>query len=169
MIRKEDVYKIGRLGKPHGVKGEISFQVADDVFDRCDCEYLVLEMDGILVPFFMEEYRFRSDETALVKFCDVDTQERAAELTGSDVYFPRQLAEDTDEALSWAAITGYEIVDENSGKSIGRIASVDDSTINMLFETENGTLIPAAEELIRDIDKTKRRIIMTLPEGILDD
>ena len=26
MIKPEDVYKIGRLGKAHGVKGEVSFQ-----------------------------------------------------------------------------------------------------------------------------------------------
>lgn len=88
MIRQEEVYKIGRLGKAHGVKGEVTFQFDDDVFDRTDAEYLILDIDGILVPFFMEEYRFRSDSLALVKFCDVDTQERASELTGSNVYFP---------------------------------------------------------------------------------
>ena len=48
---------------------------SDDVFDRVDAEYVVLMLDGILVPFFFEEYRFRTDETAIVKFCDIDTQE----------------------------------------------------------------------------------------------
>ena len=88
MIKQEDVYKIGRLGKAHGVKGEVSFQFTDDIFDSVDAEYLVLDIDGILVPFFMEEYRFRNDSVCLVKFCDVNTQQRAQELTGCDVYFP---------------------------------------------------------------------------------
>lgn len=57
MIRQEDVYRIGRIGKPHGVGGELTFAFDDDVFDRCDAEYLVLDIDGILVPFFMESYR----------------------------------------------------------------------------------------------------------------
>ena len=56
MIKAEEVYKIGRLGKAHGVKGEVSFQFDDDIFDRVDADYLVLDIDGILVPFFMEEY-----------------------------------------------------------------------------------------------------------------
>ena len=60
MIKREDVYKIGRLGKAHGVKGEVSFQFDDDIFDTTDADYLILDIDGILVPFFMEEYRFRS-------------------------------------------------------------------------------------------------------------
>ena len=55
MITHEQVYRIGRIGKPHGVKGEVSLQFSDDVFDRVDADYLVLETDGILVPFFMEE------------------------------------------------------------------------------------------------------------------
>ena len=54
MIRRDEVYKIGKLGKPHGVKGEITFAITDDVFDRVDAEYLVLDIDGILVPFYME-------------------------------------------------------------------------------------------------------------------
>ena len=61
MIRKDEVYKIGILNKPHGVKGEVSFTFTDDVFDRVDCDYLICLMDGILVPFYLEEYRFRSD------------------------------------------------------------------------------------------------------------
>ena len=65
MIKPEEVYRIGRLGKVHGVKGEVSLQFDDDVFDRVDADYLVLEIDGILVPFFIEEYRFRSDNVAL--------------------------------------------------------------------------------------------------------
>ena len=78
MIKKEDVYQIGRIGKPHGVKGEVLFHFSDDVFDRAESEYLILEVDGILVPFFMEEYRFRSDETALVRFCDITRRSRHA-------------------------------------------------------------------------------------------
>ena len=55
MIKQEEVYKIGRIGKPHGINGEVHFLFDDDVFDRVESEYLILDIDGILVPFFMEE------------------------------------------------------------------------------------------------------------------
>ena len=168
MIKKETVYKIGRLGKAHGVKGEISFQLDDDVFDRVDADYLVLDIDGILVPFFIEEYRFKTDSNALMKFEGIDTQERARELTGCDVYFPRELSEDDEENISWAEIIGYSLLDVQTGQEVGRIASVDDSTINILFELENGKLIPASEELITNIDTKKHQIKMNLPKGILE-
>lgn len=87
MIKKEEVYKIGVINKPHGIKGEVSFTFNDDIFDRVECDYLVLLLDGILVPFFIEEYRFRSDDVALVKFEGIETAERARMLTNVEVYF----------------------------------------------------------------------------------
>ena len=163
------MYKIGRLGKAHGVRGEVSFMFTDDVFDRVDADFLVLNVDGILVPFFMEEYRFRNDTTALVKFCDVDTQERARELTGCDVFFPYALADEDEEApLTYASLVGFTLTDANSGKRVGRIASVDEQTANILFELEDGRLIPASEELITDVDKDNKSITIDIPEGLLE-
>jgi 16S rRNA processing protein RimM len=168
MIKQQEVYKIGRLGKTHGVKGEISFMFDDDVFDRVDADYLVLDIDGILVPFFMEEYRFRSDSTAIVKFEDINTQDRARELTNCDVYFPRALTDDDEASHSLALLVGFDIVDAQTKKTVGTIAAIDDSTANILFELENGTLIPASEDLITHIDQKKKQITIALPEGILD-
>ena len=168
MIKQEEVYRIGRLGKAHGVKGEVSLQFDDDIFDRVDADYLVLDVDGILVPFFIEQYRFRSDTVALVKFEAVDTQQRASELTGCDVYFPRALADDDDDDVSLAFLVGFSIVDANTDTAVGRIAAIDDTTVNMLFELEDGTLIPASEELITDIDKDNKTITIDIPDGLLE-
>lgn len=171
MIRREDVFRIGKIGKPHGVKGEVSLQFTDDVFDRVDSDYLLLEIDGILVPFFLEEYRFRSEEVALVKFCDVDTQEKAKTLTGSAVFFPRELADSDEENVSWSEIVGFTLVDADN-RRIGTIKGVDNTTINLLFdvETDDGRsiLVPASDELITNIDLHKREIKVSLPDGILD-
>ena len=168
MIKQEEVYKIGRLGKAHGVKGEVSLLFDDDIFDRVDCDYLILEVDGILVPFFIEEYRFRSDTVALMKFEDVDTQQRASELTGCDVYFHRSLAADDDVPPSLTLLVGFDLVEANGGRPVGRIADIDDTTANLLFELEDGRLIPANDDLITDIDMKGRVISMTIPEGLLE-
>ena len=166
MIKQEEVYRIGRLGKTHGVKGEVTLLFDDDIFDRVDCDYLILEVDGILVPFFIEEYRFKGDTTAIMKFEDVDTQQRAQELTGCNVFFPRSLAEE-DNTPSLSMLIGFNLVEASSAAVIGRIAAIDDSTANLLFELEDGTLIPANDDLIENIDMAKKQITMNLPEGIL--
>ena len=173
MIKKEDVYQIGRIGRPHGVKGEMNFMFTDDVFDRIDSDYLILEVEGILVPFFIEEYRFRTDSTALLKLCDIDTQEQARQYTNCDVYFERnQVADDEEEALSYSFLIGFTIVDAATKQPVGKLAAIDDSTENTLFEivTPDGrdVLLPATDDLTTDIDSTARTITMVIPDGILE-
>ena len=171
MIRDDDVYKIGRIGKAHGVKGEVTMLVDDDVFDRVDADYVILRIDGILVPFFFEEYRFRTDTTALVKFCDIDDLQQARRLTGCDVFFPRDMADENDQP-TWASIVGFQLVNAADGQPLGILTSVDDSTVNILFNVENAEgrtlLLPAAEPLIEGIDSETRRIFYRVPEGLLE-
>ena len=166
MIKADEVYKIGRLGKAHGIKGEITMQVEDDIFDRTEADYLVLELDNIMVPFFIEEYYFKTDTTALIKFEGIDTLERAKEFANIDVYFPRSIKDNSidsgEEALSYPMLVGFQVND------IGKIAYIDHQTENVMFELEDGTLIPASEELIEDIDVPNKQIKMTIPEGLLD-
>ena len=172
MIKPEEVYQIGRIGKPHGVKGEMNFMFTDDVFDRADSDYLIIEVDGILVPFFIEEYRFRSEETALLKLCDIDTQEQARQFTNCNVFFERSHTPGDEEELTWSQIVGFHIVDENTQKNIGTITAVDDSTENVLFEllTADGreVLLPASDDLIAEVDNAAQTITMTIPEGLLE-
>ncbi len=171
MIKKEDVYKIGIFNKPHGIHGELSFTFTDDIFDRVECDYLICLLDGIMVPFFIEEYRFRSDSTALIKLEGVDSTERARSFTNIEVYFPKALAvEEVEESeLTWEFFVGFRMEDVNQG-SLGEIADVDTTTINTLFVIEREgeeLLIPAQEDFIRSIDQDNKLIIVDLPEGLL--
>ena len=171
MIKKEEVFKIGVINKPHGVKGEVSFSFTDDIFDRVeDCDYLILMMDGILVPFFWEEYRFKSDNVALVKFEGIDTAERARMFTNVEVYFPKKYMDEQDEITSWNFFVGFQVNDVRHG-ALGEIVDVDDVTMNVLFVIEKEgeeLLLPAHEEFILDLDKKNRVLTVEIPEGLLD-
>ena len=170
MIKREDVYKIGLFNKPHGIHGELAFTFTDDIFDRVDCEYLVCLLDGIFVPFFIEEYRFRSDSTALVKLEGVDSSEQARKFTNIEVYFPVKYAAapETGE-VTWNFFQGFTVLDIREGE-LGRVTEVDASTENVLFVIDRAgkeLLIPAQEALIVGIDEMHKTISMNLPEGLL--
>lgn len=171
MIKKEEVFKIGIINKPHGVKGEVSFTFTDDIFDRVeDCDYLVLLLDGILVPFFIEEYRFRSDNVALVKFEGIDSTEKARTLTNVEVYYPVKFMDDQEEISSWNYFISFRVEDIHHG-CLGTVVDVDDATMNVLFVIENGdeeVLLPAHEEFILDIDRKKKILKVDIPDGLLD-
>ena len=172
MIKKEEVYKIGLFNKPHGIHGELQFTFTDDIFDRVDCDYLICLLDGIFVPFFIEEYRFRSDSTALVKLEGIETAERARMFTNVEVYFPVKHAEEAEDGeLSWNFFVGFRMEDVRHGE-LGEVVEVATATVNTLFvvEQEDGEelLIPAQEEFIVEINQEKKLITVELPEGLLN-
>lgn len=172
MIHKEDVYKIGQITKTHGLKGEVVFNFVDDIFDRIDAEYLICDMDDILVPFFIEEYRFRSDSSALVKFEDIDSSEEALRLRGVDVYFEKKYAtEDEDGDVSLNYFIGFRMLDTDDNE-IGEIVAIDDNTDNWLFVVERAdgdeVLVPAHEEFIAEFRNEEKIVVVDLPEGLLD-
>ncbi len=173
MIKTEDVYQIGRITKAHALKGEVNFMFTDDIFDRVDADYLICEVDGILVPFFIEEYRFRSDTTALVKFEDLDSADAVQFLVNSDVYFEKKFQEELDDdEVSLNYFIGFKMIDGDNGNEIGIITAIDDNTENWLFIVEdskgNELMIPAHEEFIAEIKQEEKTMIMDLPLGLLD-
>lgn len=172
MIKEEEVFKIGIFNKPHGIKGEISFTFTDDIFDRSDCEYLICLLDGIFVPFFIEEYRFKSDSTALIKFEGVDTAEKARMFTNVPVYFPKKyvVEDESEDISSWNFFVGFKVIDTKHGL-LGEIEAVDESTMNVLFYIMNNgkeIILPAHEEFIIDLNKKERVITVELPDGLID-
>lgn len=171
MIKREEVYKIGIFNKPHGIHGELQFTFTDDIFDRVEAEYVVCLLDGIFVPFFIEEYRFRSDTTALMKLEGVDTAERARMFTNVEVWFPVKHADTADpEELTWDYFVGFRMEEIHHGH-LGEVTDVDTSTLNTLFVVDhNGEelLVPAQEAFITDIDRNHKVITVSLPAGLVD-
>lgn len=172
MIRNDEVISIGRFTRPHGVKGEMAMTFTNDVFDRTDCPFLVCSMDGILVPFFIEEYRFKSETTALIKFERIDTVEQARIFTNKEVFFPvSYVPEDEEPEYTWSTFIGYAASDVRHG-ALGTVVDVDDSTVNVLFIVErpdgSEVLIPAQEVFIRDLDHRRQHILFDLPDGLID-
>ena len=124
------------------------------------------------MPFFIEEYRFRSDSTALVKLEGVDSAERARMFTNIEVYFPVKHAEEAEDGeLSWNFFIGFRMEDIHHGL-LGEVIDVDTTTVNTLFVVEGAEeeelLVPAQEEFIVGIDQKQKLITVELPEGLLN-
>ena len=172
MIRHEEVVQIGQITKAHGLAGEVVFIFTDDVFDRVDCDYLICEIDGILVPFFIEEYRFRSNNSALVKFEDIDSIDDTRQIVGTDVFFPRSMmTADENGEVTLNYFIGFRIIDTEQGE-IGEVIDYDDQTENWILKVEDAEgkelLLPFHEAFIVNIDHEERVMEMRLPEGLLE-
>lgn len=178
MIRQEDVTAVGELIKTHGIAGELVMTSPyDGLFEGTDTPYIICDMDGILVPFFIERYRPRGAASLLVKLEYVDDERAARRFVRRTVYYPiDRLPEDDPEwdpegdNPAWEHFVGYRLTDAE-GHEVGTVAAVDASTANVLFRVDRGgqeLLIPVAGEVVHGVDHVARRIAVDMPEGLLD-
>ncbi len=167
MIQATEIVEIGILRKPHGTRGEIQCSLQNDYLDLCEPEYVILEVDNIFVPFFLEEYRYKNDETVLFTFENITNEVQAANLTNCRVFLhTNQLPNDVEVSHSPTTFVGFAVMDKEHGK-IGTIVDIDTSTINPLFALDNDVIFPAHEDLILNIDQEKKVLYVELPEGLL--
>ncbi|MBQ8098117.1 MAG: 16S rRNA processing protein RimM [Bacteroidaceae bacterium] len=166
-----DVFKIGFIARTHGTRGEVSMRFTDDVFDRADTDFLFLKMDGLLVPFMMESYRFKSSETVIMKFRECGSKDDAQRLQGAEVYFEKsEVVERDEEPLTWKFLHGFLLYGEKEGL-LGTVSRVDDSNQNILLyveRTDGGELlVPLHPDFVVMMDEENRSLTLRLPEGLL--
>lgn len=172
MIEKNDCIKVGIIAKPHGINGEVIAR-ADSSFtvDDLSYEYLLVELDGGLVPYFVEEIRHKNDEESIVKFEFSDTQDDARRLSGAAVYIKRNWADAEADDLSVGMLVGFSATDAHHG-ALGTITDIDQQGgANPLFVIDNNgqeLLIPVTDDFIQSIDTEGKNITFCLPEGLID-
>lgn len=172
MISRDEVCRFGYISKLRGIAGEVEISFTDDVFDRGDSDYIVFEIDGILVPFFWEEYKYKNNEVAIFKFAGIENEKQAKRIVGTKVFYPLSALPSDEEVngiRSWKSLIGFSVFDEH-GKSLGEVDNVDDSTTNILLylKRKDGSdlLLPFHEDLLLEIDIKKRKMTMKIPEGL---
>ena len=184
MLELKDLIIIGRIQKPHGYKGEVTV-----LFDY-DCKWLqslagtplFIEMDGILVPFFVESIRGNASNKGYVKLEDIDSENEASYLGGRDVLMKK------DELASRLGISiedleqesedciGFEVFDADSKKYLGKVTGIESGPEYdyLLVESEEDgkeLTIPYIEEFVVSIEETdsgEGMIYVTLPEGFME-
>lgn len=174
MIRSEELIEVGKLNKPHGINGEISASIHDMV-DVDMLKFIVLNIEGIFVPFYLSDIRQKSGDTFLLTFEDINSDEQIREYTNKTIYLIANdkavLSHDTSEGMFASDFIGFTVDDISLGR-IGQIIDVDDNTSNVLFVVQKDdksiVYIPIADEYLTDISVEKNLITMNLPDGLID-
>jgi 16S rRNA processing protein RimM len=170
---KDECVEVGYIQKPHGLKGEVILvfdQELEETFE--EIEYLFVEIDGGLVPFFIEDegLRFKTDKSAIGRLAFIDSLTKAKELLGCKVYVPEYKIIDTEDPGVVSSLIGMKAFDEKFGE-IGLISRVDDFSGNLVITVDHlraEIMIPLSDEAIISIDEFKREIHLSCPDGLID-
>ena len=161
----ENIVQVGRILKNHGVKGEVTLSVDNDALFEAEC--IIVELDGLYVPFYIESRRGKSDSVDIIKIDGVDSEADAAPLLGAPVFLKRD--EISDAGDEWGSLEGYKLYDGDN--LVGEITAIDDQTENQLFIVSGvagDVLIPVVDEWVESVDDEAKVIKMRLPDGLVD-
>ena len=171
-MRKEDCFYLGKIAKKFSFKGEVLIYLDTDEPELYeDMESVFVEFNKNLVPFFIENSNLHKGDFLRVKFEDVDSEEDADEIMGCEIYLPlNMLPKLTGNKFYFHEVIGFEIEDQRLGV-FGKIVSINDTSAQPLFEVINGTveiLGPMIDQFLVKIDRENKKVIMNLPEGLVE-
>jgi 16S rRNA processing protein RimM len=165
-------YQLGYIVRTHGVKGQVvAFFDVDYPEAYEELESVFLQMNGKLVPFFIDALDLQPDGRIIIKFEDVNSIVEAEKLKSIPLYLPlNALPELPDDQFYFHDVIGYTVVDETLGE-LGTIKEIYEMPFQDLMAMEYKgaeVLIPVQDELILRADKTSRKLYVNLPEGLVD-
>ncbi|MES2410712.1 MAG: ribosome maturation factor RimM [Bacteroidota bacterium] len=171
-MRKEECFYLGKIAKKFSFKGEVLIYLDTDEPELYEnMESVFVEFNKNLVPFFIENSSLHKNDFLRVQFEDVDTEEEADSILNCEVYLPlTMLPKLSGNKFYFHEVIGFEIEDKRLGV-FGKIVSINDTTAQPLFEVLNGEvemLIPMIDQFLIKIDRENKKVIMDLPEGLVE-
>ena len=103
-------------------------------------DFVFVQRDGLFVPF---------------------RSENISELMGEEIYVPKSAVETDEDEMAWVDFEGWILADNDA--TIGKIVRVDDSTMNIFAELEDGRMVPLHEDFILEINEENRVLHVNLP------
>lgn len=171
-MRKEDCFYLGKIAKKFSFKGEVLAYLDTDEPELYEnLESVFVECNKHLVPFFIESSSLHKNDFLRIRFEDMNTEEDADAIIGNAIYLPlKMLPKLTGNKFYFHEVIGFEVEDKRLGV-VGKIESINDSTAQPLFEVLNGDveiLIPMIDHFLVKIDRENKKVIMDLPEGLIE-
>lgn len=170
-MNRENALEIGIIAKTRGVSGEVILELKDASVKQNIKESVHLEIDGLLVPFFILSQQSVSTNRLRIILDWVDTEDKAHKIVNCKAFIPSSVITDSLETeLSPTLLEGFEAIDQEKG-SIGHVSQFVENDKNPLLIIKHGRsdiIIPFQPDLIQEIDPEKKKIYINAPIGLID-
>lgn len=151
--------EIGRIGRPHGVRGEVMVTLHTDRPERvaAGARWWVGGREVEIEAARPHQGRY------LVRICGVTDRDAAAALTGERVY-ATPLPTPPDDDVLWAhEVVGAAVLDLD-GRRLGHVVAVEANPAHDLLVLDGGGLVP----VVFVVEHRPGRVVVDPPEGLLD-
>jgi 16S rRNA processing protein RimM len=171
-MEKEQCYRLGTISKAQGYKGMLILHLDVDFPETYNnLESVYVDKNHKLIPFFIDQISIMQKGFARVKLEDVDSEEDARALVKCGVFLPvESLPELDNNQFYYHEVIGFTVNDQTSG-DIGSVVDVIDIPGNpqlVVLHQQTEVFIPISDTFYRGIDKDKKMIFVSLPEGLVE-
>lgn len=163
---------IGKAVKPFGVKGEMKIEALTDFperFQNLKSVYLVSPTGKELVITVLS-VRYAGGVPYLL-FKGYDTPEQAKTLNGWLLKIPEQETMPLPEGrYYWYELIGMEVVSEE-GEALGTIIDIFETGSNDIYVMKQGKreiYLPAIREVVKQVDRQAKRMVIRLMDGLME-
>ena len=158
----------GRLGRTHGLKGELKFSPNDP--EEVD------SLSGQIVRMKENEVKVQSIRGAnvpfIIKFEGIDDIDSAKLLTGTEVFAKREHLKPLPEGEYYRfEIEGLAVFDEE-GQPYGVIEEIIPTGSNDIYVVRKGDqewMLPMIDTVVKSIDLEQKKLIFHRIEGLIED
>ncbi|MFC0582700.1 ribosome maturation factor RimM [Micrococcoides hystricis] len=159
---------LARIGKPHGIKGEVTVQVFTDNPEERFVKGAVFTCDHADYPNLTLSSARWNKNILLLGFAEFKDRNTAELLRNHHLYTDELLEEDD----AWYEHEFIDIPVFHNNKQIGKVTALLTGPVQDLLEVElsdgKEVLIPLVAEIVTDIDLDQRRITVDPPAGLLE-
>jgi 16S rRNA processing protein RimM len=170
---KRDLLSIGRVVKPHGVKGRVKVDYFGDDLSHFSVyrEAFIKNRAGELRAYKILE-SVPQPPYLILRLKGIERREEADSLVGKEILVMRRSLPDLKEGeYYWFDILGMAVETED-GKRIGKIKEILPTGANDVYVVEGKRkeiFLPATEEVIQGIDIKNRRMRVMRMDGLWEE
>lgn len=168
----EDWISIARIARPQGVRGEVIADLLTDFPERfAELEDVTLLRGGsVMATTTLEDFWFHKGRVVL-KFAGYDDANKAEELRDASLVIrPDELVELEEDEYFLFDLEGCEVV-TMEGEALGKVVKVEDygaAPLLVIRRQGKEVLIPLTRDICPEVDTDHKRIVVKLPDGLLD-
>jgi len=171
MIHRTDFVEIGYLKKLIGVDGTFLLKLRVKQTNKwflTKKEPIFIEIDGNLVPFFLDNIK-QDESEPVIHFDCILNRENAAEFLERKCFYDKKHLTTTDKVQNVENLIGYTLIDKASVLEaiITNINSIPGNPLIEIIYKEKHFDIPFIESAIQNIDSKKQIIYTNYPNGLL--
>lgn len=162
---------IGKLVATFGVGGELVLRHElgrRTALKGLEAVFIEAKKEEFL-PYFIEATRLKNEQEIFLKLETIHTKEAAQKLVQKQVWLEETAFHEHAGKSAPISLLGFHIID--NGNDIGEILEVIEQPHQVLCRIDldgKEALIPIHGETLQKIDKKKKQVTVTLPDGLLD-